>query len=65
MSFSWGRFDTRTIVLIPIAIALNIVLGQTVGTALKIPVYLDSIGTVTPQPISGRALRPVASICTR
>ena len=27
---SWGRFDTRTIVLIPIAIAINIVLGQTV-----------------------------------
>jgi hypothetical protein len=43
---SWGRFDTRTIVLIPIAIAINIVLGQTVGTALKIPIYLDSIGTI-------------------
>ena len=43
---SWGRFDTRTIVLIPIAIAINIVLGQTVGTALKIPLYLDSIGTI-------------------
>ena len=43
---SWGRFDTRTIVLIPIAIAINIVLGQTVGAALKIPVYLDSIGTI-------------------
>ncbi|MEJ7696966.1 MAG: hypothetical protein WKF78_10215 [Candidatus Limnocylindrales bacterium] len=43
---SWGRFDTRTIVLIPIAIAINIVLGQTVGAALKIPIYLDSIGTI-------------------
>lgn len=43
---SWGRFDTRTIVLIPIAIAINIVLGQTVVAALKIPVYLDSIGTI-------------------
>jgi energy-coupling factor transport system substrate-specific component len=43
---SWGRFDTRTIVLIPIAIAINIVLGQTVGTALKVPIYLDSIGTI-------------------
>lgn len=42
----WGRFDTRTIVLIPIAIAINIVLGQTVGNALKIPIYLDSIGTI-------------------
>ena len=43
---SWGRFDTRTIVLIPIAIAINIVLGQTVSAALKIPIYLDSIGTI-------------------
>src|SRR5262245_26232719 len=31
-----SQFDTRTIVLMPIAIAINIVLGQTVGTALKI-----------------------------
>ena len=46
MGFGWGRFDTRTIVLIPIAIAIDIVLGQTVGAVLKIPVYLDSIGTV-------------------
>lgn len=46
MGFSWGRFDTRTIVLIPIAIAINIVLGQTVGNVLKIPMYLDSIGTI-------------------
>ena len=46
MGFSWGRFDTRTIVLIPIAIAINIVLGQTVGSVLKIPIYLDSIGTI-------------------
>jgi energy-coupling factor transport system substrate-specific component len=46
MGISWGRFDTRTLVLIPIAIAINIVLGQTVAAVLKIPIYLDSIGTV-------------------
>ena len=40
------QFDTRTIVLIPFAIAINVVLGQTVATALKVPVYLDSIGTI-------------------
>lgn len=40
------QFDTRTIVLIPIAIAINIVLGQTVAAALKIPIYMDSIGTI-------------------
>jgi hypothetical protein len=46
MGWSWGRFDTRTIVLIPIAIAINIVLGYTVQTVLKLPIYLDSIGTI-------------------
>ncbi len=46
MSVSWGRFDTRTLVLMPIAIAINIVLGQTIASVLKIPIYLDSIGTV-------------------
>jgi hypothetical protein len=40
------QFDTRTIVLIPIAIAINIVLGQTVAAALKVPIYMDSIGTI-------------------
>ena len=50
---SWGRFDTRTIVLIPIAIAINIVLGQTVGTALKIPLYRDSIGTILVGALAG------------
>ena len=48
-----GQFDTRTIVLMPIAIAINIVLGQTVGTALKIPLYLDSIGTILVGALAG------------
>jgi len=47
------QFDTRTIVLMPIAIAINIVLGQTVGTALKIPLYLDSIGTILVGALAG------------
>ncbi|MFW6224285.1 MAG: ECF transporter S component [Bacteroidota bacterium] len=38
-------FASTTIALIPIAIALNIVIGQIVAL-LKLPVYLDSIGTV-------------------
>ncbi|MEO6577719.1 MAG: hypothetical protein ABIO99_02325 [Candidatus Limnocylindria bacterium] len=40
------QFDTRTIVLMPVAIAINIILGATVANALKLPVYLDSIGTI-------------------
>ena len=44
---SIGRqFDTRTIVLMPVAIAINIVLGAAVANALKVPIYLDSIGTI-------------------
>jgi hypothetical protein len=46
MGLSWGRFDTRTIVMIPIAIAINIILGQTVAAVLKVPIYMDSIGTI-------------------
>lgn len=40
------QFTTRVIVLIPVAIAINIVLGYTVQTVLKLPIYLDSIGTI-------------------
>ncbi|MGI8872037.1 MAG: hypothetical protein ACR2KI_05490 [Candidatus Limnocylindria bacterium] len=47
------QFDTRTIVLIPIALAINIILGQTVAAALKIPIYLDSIGTILVGALAG------------
>lgn len=40
------QFTTRVIVLMPVAIAINIVLGYTVQTVLKLPIYLDSIGTI-------------------
>ena len=40
------QFTTRVIVLMPVAIAINIVLGYTVQTVLKLPIYLDSVGTV-------------------
>lgn len=38
-------FNTMTWVLIPVAIAINVVMGQIV-LVLKLPVYLDSIGTM-------------------
>lgn len=40
-----SNFNTQTWVLIPIAIGLNIAVGQIV-LVLKLPVFLDSIGTV-------------------
>lgn len=47
------QFDTRTVVLMPLAIAFNIILGQAVGSALKIPIYLDSIGTILVGALAG------------
>jgi hypothetical protein len=46
MSWISRQFTTRVIVLIPVAIAINIVLGYTVQSVLKLPIYLDSIGTI-------------------
>jgi hypothetical protein len=40
-----GRLSSTALALIPVAIALNIAVGQIVQT-IKLPVYLDSIGTV-------------------
>jgi hypothetical protein len=45
-------FTTRTLVLIPVAIAINIAIG-TLVVVLKLPVYLDSIGTVLVGAIAG------------
>ncbi len=44
----WGvarQFTTSTYALIPIGIAVNIIVGQIVSV-LRLPLYLDSIGTV-------------------
>ena len=44
----------------PIAIAINIILGATVANALKIPIYLDSIGTILVAALAG----PIAGALT-
>jgi hypothetical protein len=55
-----SQFDTRTIVLMPIAVAINIILGATVANALKLPIYLDSIGTILVGALAG----PIAGAFT-
>lgn len=45
---------TSTLVLIPVALVLNIVLGQFVGSTL-VPFYLDAIGTVLIAVLAGPA----------
>lgn len=54
------QFSTRVIALIPVAIAIDIVLGATVQQALKLPIYLDSIGTILVGVMAG----PIAGMVT-
>jgi hypothetical protein len=48
-----SQFDVRTLTLMPVAIAINIILGAAVANALKIPIYLDSIGTILVGALAG------------
>lgn len=45
-------FNTIALVMIPVAIAINIAIGQLVYT-LKVPLYLDSIGTIFVGAVAG------------
>ncbi|HET7677259.1 MAG TPA: hypothetical protein VFK38_05345 [Candidatus Limnocylindrales bacterium] len=54
------QFPTRVVALLPVAIAINIVLGATVQQALKLPIYLDSIGTILVGVLAG----PLAGLVT-
>jgi hypothetical protein len=55
-----GQFSTRVITLMPVAIAINIVLGVVVQQVLKLPIYLDSIGTILVGVLAG----PIAGLVT-
>ena len=66
MAWISGQFTTRVIVLMPVAIAINIVLGYIIQTVLKLPIYMDSIGTifvgVLAGPLAGLATIPVVAM---
>jgi energy-coupling factor transport system substrate-specific component len=57
--------NPRNIILMALAIAINIAIGQSV-TVLKLPIYLDSIGTVLvgalPCPWAGALTGMLASL---
>lgn len=59
-----GQFSTRVITLMPVAIAINIVLGYTVQTVLKLPIYLDSIGTILVGVLAGPLAGALTGILT-
>lgn len=56
-------FTTLTLVMIPVAIAINIAIGQLI-VVLKLPVYLDSIGTVLVGLLAGPWAGLVTGIAT-
>lgn len=57
------QLPTTTIAMVPVAIALNIVVGQLVAV-IGLPVYLDSIGTVLVSALAGPAAGVVTGILT-
>lgn len=57
------RLPTATITLIPVAIAVNIVVGQ-IATSIGLPLYLDSIGTVLVGVLAGPAAGAVTGALT-
>lgn len=57
------RLPTNTLVLIPVAIAINIVVGQ-LTAALGLPFYFDSIGTILVAVVAGPAAGAVTGAFT-
>ncbi|MEW9032111.1 MAG: ECF transporter S component, partial [Planifilum fimeticola] len=49
---SWFRFSTPSLVLIPVAVGINYV-GKLFASTLKLPLWLDSIGTVLAGMLAG------------
>lgn len=56
-------FATRTLVLMAIGIALNIALGQ-VASLLNLPIFLDSLGTVTVAVLCGPIVGGLTGLIT-
>ena len=62
MAWISGQFTTRVIVLMPVAIAINIVLGYIIQTVLKLPIYIGFDRhdlRRSPGRTTGRSRRPV------
>ena len=62
MSDTWSprQFTTPTLALMVVAIAVNVAIGYLVQQVLRLPIYLDSIGTVLVGVLAG----PLAGLAT-
>ncbi len=56
--------SARTLALVPLAVALNVVIGQ-LTAALGLPVFLDTIGTVLATALAGPAVGIVAGLVSQ
>jgi len=59
-TFSASQFTTSTLVLMVVGIAINIAVGYVTQNVLRLPIYLDSIGTVLVGVLAG----PLAGAAT-
>lgn len=58
------RIPATVLALLPVMIALNVVIGQIVGTLTPIPLYLDSLGTVLIGVLAGPAAGALTGVLT-
>lgn len=66
MSFMEGiksQFSTKSLVLIPIAVGINLI-GGTLCSALKLPLFLDMIGTIVVACLSGPWVSALCGLLT-
>ena len=66
MTFTEGmkaQFSTKSIVLIPIAVGINLI-GGTLCSALKLPLFLDMIGTIVIACLSGPWVSALCGLLT-
>lgn len=57
------QFSTKTLVLIPIAVGINLI-GGTLCSTLKLPLFLDMIGTVVVACLSGPWVAAITGLLT-
>ena len=57
------KFTTMAILLVPIGIAINVVGGQ-IAVVLKLPVFIDVIGTILVGSLAGPLLGGVTGLAT-
>ena len=59
-----AQFSTKSLVLIPIAVGINLI-GGTLCSMLKLPLFLDTVGTLVVACLSGPWVAALTAVCGR